>query len=161
MYNTSFQKCNVFLLCPSFSAWEWKKRLWPIYGSCEQQRVQAALTTILTVNTITIICYNRVVFEDKTRHYFIEPQTLKCKHEIYTYNWWENTDAHSTELPPPFQLSVCIFIFNKISLLFHLFFLILTCTCPYSYNLVLTATYMCRSYITLYVNRVDEIVMQL
>ena len=103
MYSTSFQKCNVFLLCPSFSAWEWKKRLWPIYGSCKQQRVQAALTTILSVNTIKIICYNRVVFEDKTRHYFIEPQTLKCKHEIYTYNWWENTDAHSTELPPLFN----------------------------------------------------------
>ena len=34
-------------------------------------------------------------------------------------------------------------------------------TCPYSYNLVLTATYMCRSYIALNVNRVDGIVKKL
>jgi hypothetical protein len=34
-----------------------------------------------------------------------------------------------------------------ISLLFHLFFLILTCSCPYSYNLMLTVPYMCRPYI--------------
>jgi hypothetical protein len=47
-------------------------------------------------------------------------------------------------------LSVYIFIFNKISfisLIFHLFFLILTCSCQYSFNLMLTATYKCRSYI--------------
>ena len=52
-------------------------------------------------------------------------------------------------IPPPFffKLSVYIFIFNRISLLFHLFYLILTCSCPYSYNLMLTATYMCRFYI--------------
>jgi hypothetical protein len=40
-----------------------------------------------------------------------------------------------------------LFIFNKISLLFHLLFLYLTCACPYSCNLMLTATCMCRSYI--------------
>jgi hypothetical protein len=44
---------------------------------------------------------------------------------------------------------------------FHLFFLILTCTCPYSYNLVLTATLVCRPNITLIVNRVDEVVKKL
>ena len=31
------------------------------------KRVKAALSTILSVNIIKIICYNRVVFEDKTR----------------------------------------------------------------------------------------------
>ena len=34
-----------------------------------------------------------------------------------------------------------------ISLLFHLFFLILTCLCQYSYNLMLTTIYMFRPYI--------------
>jgi hypothetical protein len=58
------------------------------------------------------------------------------------------TGARGTELSPPFfKLSVYIFIFNRISLLFHLFYLILTCSCPYSYNLMLTPTYMCRFYI--------------
>jgi hypothetical protein len=31
--------------------------------------------------------------------------------------------------------------------LFHLFFLILTCSCQYSYNLILTSNCMCRPYI--------------
>jgi hypothetical protein len=39
------------------------------------------------------------------------------------------------------------FIFNEISLLFHLFILNLTCSYPYSYNLMLTTTYVCRPYI--------------
>jgi hypothetical protein len=34
-----------------------------------------------------------------------------------------------------------------ISLLFHLFFLILTCSCQYSYNLMLTSNCMCWPYI--------------
>jgi hypothetical protein len=38
------------------------------------------------------------------------------------------------------------FIFNKISSLCHLFFLILTCSCPFSYNLMLTAPCKCRPY---------------
>jgi hypothetical protein len=37
---------------------------------------------------------------------------------------------------------------NPISLLFHLFFLILTCSCQYSCNLMLTSNCMCRPYIT-------------
>jgi hypothetical protein len=48
---------------------------------------------------------------------------------------------------PPCFNSVYIFIFNKISLSFHLFFLILTYSCPYSYNFMLTATYIYRPYI--------------
>ena len=49
--------------------------------------------------------------------------------------------ARGTELPPPpFQLSVYIFIFNKISLLFHLFFLNLGIVCIYPYNLMVTTT---------------------
>ena len=49
--------------------------------------------------------------------------------------------------PPPFFLTFCLqIIFNKISLLFHLFFLILTCSCQYSYNLMLTSNCMCRPY---------------
>ena len=62
---------------------------------------------------------------------------------------WSSTGACGTDLPPPpfFKLSVYKFIFNKISLLFHLFFLILTCSCHYSYNLMLTTTCMCRPYI--------------
>jgi hypothetical protein len=32
----------------------------------------------------------------------------------------------------------------KISLLFHLLFLNVTCSCPYSYNIMLITTYMCR-----------------
>jgi hypothetical protein len=34
----------------------------------------------------------------------------------------ELSGARGTELPPPFQLSILMFIFNKITLLFHLFF---------------------------------------
>ena len=51
---------------------------------------------------------------------------------------------------PPF-LTFCLHIYFQenffISLLFHIFFLILTCSCQYSYNLMLTATYIFRSYI--------------
>jgi hypothetical protein len=48
------------------------------------------------------------------------------------------------------ELSAYKFIFNKnffISLLFHLFFLILTCSCQYSYSLMLTSNCMCPPYI--------------
>jgi hypothetical protein len=64
--------------------------------------------------------------------------------------WFTTTCALRTGLSPFFQLSIYIFIFNKISfisLIFHLFFLILTCSCLFSYNLMLTATYKFRSYI--------------
>ena len=44
----------------------------------------------------------------------------------------------------PFFCNFLLFIFNKISLLFHLFFRYLTCLCPYSNNLMLRSTYMCR-----------------
>ena len=51
--------------------------------------------------------------------------------------------------PPPFFSN---FLFTnlfsiKFLLLFHLFFLILTCSCQYSYNLMLTSNCMCRPYI--------------
>jgi hypothetical protein len=45
---------------------------------------------------------------------------------------------------------VGVFIFNKISLLSHLFFLNLTCSCPYSYNLMLMAIDMTIVSIPLY-----------
>jgi hypothetical protein len=45
------------------------------------------------------------------------------------------------------QLSAYIFIFNKMSLLFHPIFLNLTCAYLYLYNLLLTASYVCRPYI--------------
>ena len=52
---------------------------------------------------------------------------------------------------PPFFLTFCLQIYFQenffISLLFHLFFLILTCSCQYSYNLMLTSNCMCRPYI--------------
>jgi hypothetical protein len=55
--------------------------------------------------------------------------------------------ARGTESPPPF-LTFCSYIHFQynffISLLFHHFFLIWTWPCPYSYNLMLRATYMCR-----------------
>jgi hypothetical protein len=59
-----------------------------------------------------------------------------------------------TDLPPPlFFRTFCLQIYFQwnffISLLFHLFFLILTCLCQYSYNLILTTTCMCRPYIDL------------
>ena len=65
--------------------------------------------------------------------------------------------------PPPFfffKLSVHTQLFSiKNSLLFHFFFLNLPCSCPYSYSLMLTTTYVYRPYIyllrinTMYVNR--------
>jgi hypothetical protein len=45
--------------------------------------------------------------------------------------------ARNDHHPPFFKLSFYVFIFNKISLLSHLFFFNLTCSCPYSYNLML------------------------
>ena len=54
----------------------------------------------------------------------------------------------------PFFLTFCLHIYFQynffISLLFHFFFLILTCSCPYSYNHMLTATYICRP--NIYIN---------
>ena len=48
-------------------------------------------------------------------------------------------------------LTFCLQIYFQynffISLLFHLFFLILTCSCQYSYNLMLTSNCMYRPYI--------------
>ena len=50
------------------------------------------------------------------------------------------TGARGTELPPPlfffFKLPVYIFIFTKISLLFYLFFLYLSCSCPYIHTIL-------------------------
>jgi hypothetical protein len=55
----------------------------------------------------------------------------------------------------PFFLTFCLQIHFRlnffISLLFHLFLLILTCSCQYSYNLMLTSNCMCRPYIGIYV----------
>ena len=52
---------------------------------------------------------------------------------------------------PPFFLTFCLQVYFQsnffISLLFHLFFLILTCSCQYSYNLMLTTICMFRPYI--------------
>ena len=50
----------------------------------------------------------------------------------------------------PLFLTFCLQIYFQenffISLLFHLFFLILTYSCQYSYNLMLTSNCMCRPY---------------
>ena len=52
-----------------------------------------------------------------------------------------STRARDTELPPFLKkLSVYVFIFNIISLLFHLFFLNLTSSCSYSCYFMITAT---------------------
>ena len=48
----------------------------------------------------------------------------------------DTTGARGTDLPPPFFLTFCLQIYFQynffISLLFHLLFLILTCSCQYS-----------------------------
>ena len=53
-------------------------------------------------------------------------------------------------------LTSCLHIYFQpnffISILFDLFFLNLTCSCQYSCNLMLTATYMCQPYIYSYVD---------
>jgi hypothetical protein len=53
--------------------------------------------------------------------------------------------------PPPLFLTFCLQIYFQynffISLLFHHFFLILPCSCQYSYNLMLTSNCVCRPYI--------------
>ena len=58
----------------------------------------------------------------------------------------DTTGARGTDLPPPFFLTFCFQIYFQynffISLLFHLLFLILTCSCQYSYNLMLTSNCM-------------------
>ena len=77
---------------------------------------------------------------------------------------WENlTGGMSASV---FRIATCLLVHATgilknffISLLFHLFFLILTCSCPYSYNLkpVLTATHMFRPYIYVLNIRTDPI----
>ena len=59
------------------------------------------------------------------------------------------TGARGTDHPPfsNFLFTNLFSIKKIISLLFHLFFLILTCSCQYSYNLMLTSNCMCRPYI--------------
>jgi hypothetical protein len=51
----------------------------------------------------------------------------------------------------PLFLTFCLQIYFQynffISLLFHLFYLILTCSCQYSYNIMSTSNCMCRPYI--------------
>jgi hypothetical protein len=63
----------------------------------------------------------------------------------------KNKGARGMDLPPPLFLTFCLQIYFQyiffISLLFHLFFLILTYLCQYSYNLLLTPICMCRPYI--------------
>ena len=50
--------------------------------------------------------------------------------------------------PPLFSNFLFTNLFSiKITLFFHRFFLILTCSCRYSYNLTLTSNCMCRPYI--------------
>lgn len=57
-----------------------------------------------------------------------------------------------TELSLPFLFNfpsclnfILTYLFStKIPLIFHLFFIYLTCSIPYSYNIILTATYWCR-----------------
>ena len=72
---------------------------------------------------------------------------LNCftTHALHRRSW------HGITPTPFFFLSFCLHIYFQvhfyISLVFHLFFLILTCSCQYSCNLMLTATYMFRSYI--------------
>jgi hypothetical protein len=48
--------------------------------------------------------------------------------------------------PPFFNFLFTLFLFNKMSLSFHLFFLNLACSCPHSCTQMLTVTYVCRSY---------------
>ena len=67
------------------------------------------------------------------------------------------TDARGTELPPLlFKLSFYVFIFHKISLLFHLFFLFfIVFMFIYSYNLMVTTTLICWPYIIVYRARMN------
>ena len=50
-----------------------------------------------------------------------------------------------------FNFPFTLFLFNKMSLSFHLFFLNLACSCPHSCTKMLTVTYVCRSYYPLLV----------
>jgi hypothetical protein len=69
-------------------------------------------------------------------------------HNVYI----NTTGARGTDLPSPFFSN---FLFTnlfsiKISLFlsYFIFFLILTCSCQYSYNLMLTSNCMCRHTVT-------------
>ena len=62
-----------------------------------------------------------------------------------------NPQALVARTTPFLFLTFCLQIYFQqnffIYLLFNLFFLILTCSCQYSYNLMLTSNCMCRPYI--------------
>ena len=59
------------------------------------KRVKAALSTILSVNIIKIICYNRVVFEDKTRQ---DSTLLSLKHLNVNMKYIHTTDERTQTL---------------------------------------------------------------
>ena len=71
----------------------------------------------------------------------------------------KHADACGMELPYRINffnfLFTYIFIFNTISLLFHLFFLYLTKSCPNPHQPMVTAGYMCQPSIPLLLQRVE------
>ena len=93
---------------------------------------------------------------------YLHPSDLRLLNSDFTVGIsdieiWTSDHRRSWHGPPPLFLTFCLQIYFQynffISLLFHLFFLILTCSCQYSYNLMLTSNCMCRPYINPY--RVD------
>ena len=74
----------------------------------------------------------------------------KYRSSLFTIHFRSHTQALVARTTP-LLLTFCLQIYFQshffISLLFHLFFLILTCSCQYSYNIMLTSNCMCRPYI--------------
>ena len=81
--------------------------------------------------------------------YLHKPPSLTSNHLTHEHIKTATSQALVARTTP-FFLTFCLQIYFQsnffISLLFHLFFLILTCSCQYSYNLMLTSNCMCRPY---------------
>ena len=125
-----------------WNTWLWPVKLWDwlqlvpykttLHGNCFQ-----------SCNAILEIQY----YWKSERLLFLKPIQ-----QFSSYIMVRTTGARGTDSPPPpLFLTFCLQIYFQsnffISLLFHFFFLILTCSCQYSYNLMSTSNCMCRPYI--------------
>ena len=83
-----------------------------------------------------VVCSLKFKMAPNSQNLMKSTKSISC--EVF-FIQLQITSARCTELPLPFfKLSVYIFIFNQISLFLYYFisfFLILTCSCPYSCNL--------------------------
>jgi hypothetical protein len=128
-----------------------------LYISYTNDRYQATIMWLLFIGLVSVISWRSVLLVEETgapgETSDLSQVVDKLYHIMlyYTSPWSRfelttsvviGTGARGTELtpPPPFFLTFCLHIYFQynffISLLFHLFFLILTCSCQYIHTIL-------------------------